>query len=225
MPRIGRGVVTTLLAAALVLAIAPAVSAHEEEQVGAINMVVGWGDEPTYAGFKNSVQLLLTQGDEPVTDIGDLYVDVTFGDQTVTLPLEPNFAVGAFGEPGDYRAWLTPTRPGSYTFRFVGTVAGQAIDQSFTSGPDTFSDVADPTAIQFPVQDPTAGALAERVEREAGRITEALDALEARAVAAEERAAGAEDDVSSARTIALVAVAVAVVAVAAAGAALVRRRR
>jgi len=76
--------------------------------------VVGWGDEPSYTGFKNSVQLTITEagGGAAVTDMGDsLKVEVIKGSEEASLPLVANFRMGAFGTPGDYRAWLMPTRP------------------------------------------------------------------------------------------------------------------
>jgi hypothetical protein len=84
-------------------------SAHEERKVGRYVFHVGFGDEPAYAGAKNSVQLLLhdAKTDKPVTSIGDqLKVDVTQGadndSQKMTMTIEPDFEVGEFGTPGDY---------------------------------------------------------------------------------------------------------------------------
>ena len=121
------------------------VSAHETRGEGPVRFVVGWGDEPTYTGFKNSVQVSITEANgAPVTDLGDtLTVEVVKGADKTTLPLVANFRVGGSGTPGDYRAWLTPTRPGSYTFRLAGTLRGQTVDQSFTSLKVVFDEVKD----------------------------------------------------------------------------------
>jgi hypothetical protein len=183
-------------------------------------MTVGFGTEPAYAGQPNSVALILVHDGAPVIDLGDtLDVEVSFGDQSQQFTLEPNFAVGAFGEPGDYRAWFIPTRAGQYTFRFTGTIQGEDVDQTFTSGPRTFSDVEDPKQIQFPVPDPTNGELAERIDQEVPRLASATD--EARAAAA-----AADDDASSAKTFAIIALAVGALGVAlAAGALLFARKR
>ena len=43
---------------------------------------------------------------------------------------------------------------GVYTFRFVGTVKGQAIDETFTSSDTTFESPEETTEIEFPVKDP-----------------------------------------------------------------------
>jgi hypothetical protein len=214
------GIVVTAVLTGFLLLPASAAFAHEGRTQGDLEMVVGFGTEPAFAGQPNSVQLLLVHDGEPVVDLGDtLDVEVSFGDQTQQFALEPNFAVGAFGEPGDYRAWFIPTRAGQYTFRFTGTIQGEDVDQTFTSGPRTFSDVEDPKSIQFPVQDPTSGELAERIDREVPRLTSATE--EARAAAT-----AANDDASSATTFAILALAVGALGVAlAAGALLFLRKR
>jgi hypothetical protein len=154
-----------------VLAASPAM-AHEDRTVGGFEFKVGWGEEPAYAGLKNSVQLILAdKTHKPVPDIGDtLKVDVAFGKETKSLPLEPNFEVGEFGDPGDYRAWFIPTRAGRYTFHFTGNVKGQNVDETFTSSDKTFDDLKDPSEVQFPAKDPGNAQLSERIEREIPRL-------------------------------------------------------
>jgi hypothetical protein len=160
------------------LVLATPALAHEEREVGMYAFAVGFGDEPAYAGLKNSVQLILSgPGDRPVTDLTDtLKVEVQFGDQKLSLPLEPNFEVGEFGIPGDYRAWFFPTRPGTYSFHFTGTIKGQNVDETFTSGPTTFDEVVEPSAVEFPVKDPNVAQLAGRLGRELPRLTRTAQA-------------------------------------------------
>lgn len=199
--KIGIAIIAAAAAALATLPFAPSAAAHEGREAGDLEMVVGFGTEPAYAGYPNSVQLILNHHDGgPVTDLrpGDLGVEVRFGDATKDVQLEPFFQVGEFGEPGDYRAWFVPTRPGAYTFILSGEVDGQRIDESFTSGPDTFSEVASPAAEEFPVQDPTNGELAERIDREVPRLTGE--------VAAARQAA--EDDAGTATTVAIVGIVV-----------------
>jgi hypothetical protein len=214
------GIVVAAALSGLLILPASAALAHEGRSEGDLEMVAGFGTEPAYAGQPNSVQLILVHDGEPVVDLGDtLDVEVSFGNQSQQFTLEPNFAVGAFGEPGDYRAWFIPTRAGQYTFHFTGTIDGEDVDQTFTSGPRTFGDVEDTNQIQFPVQDPTNGELAERIDQEVPRLTSATD--EARAAAA-----AADDDASSAKTFATIALAVGALGVAlAAGALLFARKR
>ncbi len=220
--------VVAATAVAWVLALPnPAALAHEGRNQGDLEMVVGFGTEPAYAGQPNSVELILVHEGEPVVDLGNtLDVEVSFGDQTQTFPLEPNFAVGAFGEPGDYRAWFIPTRAGQYTFHFTGTIDGEDVDQTFTSGPRSFSDVEDTKQIQFPVQDPTNGELAVRIDQEVPRLTSATEEARAAATSAVGDARTAADDASSAQTFAILALAVGALGVAlAAGALLFARKR
>ncbi|MDA0259184.1 MAG: hypothetical protein O2972_10905, partial [Cyanobacteria bacterium] len=55
------------------------------------------------------------------------------------------------GQDGSYVADFIPTAPGVYTFRFFGEIEGQAIDESFTSGPGSFDEVEPASSVQFPV--------------------------------------------------------------------------
>lgn len=165
------------LAAAFLLSLWSPAFAHEERTVGAYHFVVGWGDEPAYAGSKNSVQLILaTEAGKPVTNLGDsLQVEVIFGEQQMELPFEPAFDVEeGFGTPGDYRAWIIPTAPGTYTFHLFGAIGKQKVDERFTSGPTTFDDVADPAEVEFPTKVPTGTELSDRLDREFPRVNEAI---------------------------------------------------
>jgi len=171
------------LALCVVLTATGSAGAHERRQVGAYVMRVGWADEPTYAGVKNAVQLMLSDAKgKPFTDLPeDLKVEIVFGGQkTGPLPLEAAFGK-AFGRPGDFRAAVVPTRPGNYTFHFIGSLNGQRIDQSFTSSETTFDPVQEAAAIEFPAKDPSPGELAEKLDRlgsrlEATRVTAAAGA-------------------------------------------------
>jgi len=193
--------------------------AHEERSVGAFDMAVGFGSEPAYAGEVNSVQLLLSKNGQPVLDLGDtLDVEVAFGDQTQTFPLEPFFEEGEFGILGDYRAWFIPTRSGQYSFHFTGTIDGQDVDETFTSGPKTFSDVESPQSVQFPVQDPTTGELAERIDRVEPRLASAISDVQADVQTT-------SDDASSAKTIGLIGLVVGAIGLIVAIVALVASRR
>ena len=187
------GLAVALSFAVLLLVFAGAAAAHERRQVGSYVMRVGWTDEPTFAGVKNGVQLLLNDASgKPVTDrLDNLNVEVIFGTQkTGPLPLEPAFGK-TYGRPGDFRAAIIPTRPGNYTFHFVGSVSGQRVDQSFTSSDKTFDPVTEASAIEFPTKDPSPGELAGRLERLSSRIDEGTaSALHAAAAASQARTLG-----------------------------------
>ncbi|HEX2047914.1 MAG TPA: hypothetical protein VHF27_09125 [Acidimicrobiales bacterium] len=213
--------VATPLTAVVAVAGAIPAGAHEPRATGGFQFVVGWGEEPAYTGFKNSVQVTISEanGGPPVTDLGDsLEVEVGKGSERMTLPLEPGFRVGGPGTPGDYRAWLTPTRPGAYTFRLTGSIRGQAVNESFTSSPTTFDEVQDVAAIQFPAKDPSTGELATRIEREVPR-------LEARTASVEAGLRDVADRVDTSRTLAVVGVVTGAVGLLTAAGAVVALRR
>jgi hypothetical protein len=172
MARSLRGATRVALAAlstVTLLSLASVASAHEEEHIGKVVLEIGWAQEPAFAGLPNAVQLSVGVGDEPVEDAA-LTAVVVFGDSDSTtrtdpLPLDP-----VADAPGEYRAFVIPTRPGTYTFEITGKVAGKQIDETFTSGEQTFDEVLNPGEAQFPEQDPTQGELAERLERIDARI-------------------------------------------------------
>ena len=170
--RARRGIlaIALMIGGAVVLQAAPA-SAHEQRVVGDVVMVVGWSNEPTYAGYQNAAGVSLSevgpsedQEGPPISD-ADIQVDILFGDETSTTSTGPLPMEEAFSEPGLFEADIIPTRPGTYTYHVTGTVAGQEIDEFFTSSEDTFSNVNVPADIQFPERDPTTGELAQAVEQ------------------------------------------------------------
>jgi hypothetical protein len=199
-----------ILAGLALAALAVPASAHETKQLGPYHVAVGFGQEPAYAGQPNSVQVLLTDAaGKPVTDLGGtLQVHVSHAsnpDVRRTMVLEPNFEVGEWGTPGDYRAFFIPSAPGDYTFHLAGKIHGVAVNQPFTSGPKTFSAAEDPAGAMFPVsRAPTAAQVALRLDRETAR----LDAATARQVA------NARHDAELARSVAFAAVLLAVVGLA-----------
>ena len=158
------------------LAVLPA-SAHEIRTVGSYQFTVGWLHEPAYADEQNAVQFLLKDSHgNAVTDLTDsLKVEVIYqGQKMPALSLSPTFDPDtALGMPGEYLANVIPTRPGNYTFHFIGTIGSQSIDQSFTSSDSTFDPVKDPTAVEFPAQDPTRAQISQRLDRVDPRIVAA----------------------------------------------------
>jgi hypothetical protein len=168
-----RGPLVVFSAALVLLLGAASAEAHETKTVGSLRLTIGWGDEPAFSGLKNSIEVAVSDAaGAPVTDLADGWaVEVSFGDERVVLPLEP-----AHGRPGTFRAWLVPTRSGSYSFHFTGKARGQTIDTTSTCSDKAFSCVADAAALQFPVKDPSAAQLAERLTRTLPRAQQAADA-------------------------------------------------
>jgi len=192
------------MAGAVVLAASPA-AAHERHRAGPLELAIGFQHEPAFAGQPNAAEITITRGGKPVTGRVRLDVEVTFGSETIELAVLPG------REPGRYLAGFIPTRPGTYTFRFFGRVEGRRIDRRVTSGPETFNDVEDASGLAFPVRDPSAAELADRLERG-----------QARSARESEEAAGR---IAAARTIAVVAAVVALLALALALVAILRSRR
>lgn len=171
LSRIGRA---TVLGAVLAsLAGIGVAAAHESRAVGDYTFTVGFLNEPVYSGDKSGLDLRVTRGDEPVEGLEEtLSATVSFGDQTRDLEIS-----AVFGQPGAYRSVFFPTAAGPYTFRITGTLDGEPIDESFTSGPDTFSEVRDVTAGQFPVAFPATADIVRDAEAGAAAATTATIAL------------------------------------------------
>ena len=148
-----------LLAAGALIAGNGLVSAHEHRTVGDYTFVVGFLNEPAVQDELNAASVRITKpapadatpapGEEdvaetPVTDL-ELTVEVIIGDQKVSLPMEAKY-----GDPGNYVAYFIPTQPGDYSFHVTGEIDGQAIDETFTAGPETFSTVIPRSDLEFP---------------------------------------------------------------------------
>jgi hypothetical protein len=146
---------------AATLLVAPAV-AHEHREIadGKYEVTVGFLDEPAFVNEKNGLSLRITSleggatppgreesaGSTPVEGLANtLIAEVIYGDQSMKLELEP-----VFGDPGLYQGIFFPTATGAYTFRISGEIEGTAIDEEFTSGPETFSEVEPIEPLQFP---------------------------------------------------------------------------
>jgi hypothetical protein len=156
--RMGRAAV--LAAAVMTFAGTATALAHESREVGEHTYVVGFIDEPVFTGQKSGLEFSVSHGEEPVEGLeATLSATVTFDDQTRDLEISPRF-----GEPGWYQSVFFPTAAGPYTFRIFGEVEGEPFDESFTSGPDTFSEVQEVTGGQFPVQFPPTGDIARDAE-------------------------------------------------------------
>jgi hypothetical protein len=143
----------------------PSSLAHESRAVGNYELVVGFIGEPAFAYEKSGLEFFVTHYPEGVpvegehaegegpegTPVGGLeetlQAEVIAGGGAATreLPIE-----ASFGEPGAYESSMIFTDPAEYTFRIFGEIEGEQIDESFTSGPETFGPMEDPQDIQFP---------------------------------------------------------------------------
>jgi hypothetical protein len=204
-------------AAAIVALPATAAFAHAERDVGPYTVAIGFGTEPAFVGFPNSLEVIVhrTADGKGIEDAADtLQAEVVFGTQTMSVALEPNFDQDSGGSPGDYRGAFIPTAPGDYTFHVFGTIEGTKVEERITSAPDTFVSVTDPSTIEFPAKNPTVAELSTKLDRDTARIQAAADAS----------AKSAKDAADSAKTLGMVGIAVGGVGILIGIVALVRRR-
>lgn len=160
MKRASRVTVAAMLVAACALLVPVAVSAHEHRQVanGKYTFVVGFLNEPAFVGQENGLSLTVTKpasgtpaangesAETPVEGLDKtLKAEVIYGDQKMDLPLSPGF-----GQPGKYQSIFFPMAAGDYSFHIYGEIEGTKVDETFTSSPNGFDAVQDPTPLQFP---------------------------------------------------------------------------
>ncbi|HEV2526922.1 MAG TPA: hypothetical protein VGT61_00510 [Thermomicrobiales bacterium] len=129
-------------------------TAHEQRDVAdEYSFVVGFLEEPAYAGEQNGLDLRISTLDptggvnsEPVEGAEEtLTATVSFGELSMPLEISP-----VWNTPGSYRAIFFPTTPGDYSFHITGTLGDTEIDETFTSADGEFSSVQDPTPLMFP---------------------------------------------------------------------------
>ena len=136
-----------LVLALLVLIVAPA-SAHEEREVGAYDLELGWRVEPAYTGLFNGPEFFVHDhaSGAPVSGLETtLHLLAHVGDQEKML----QFAE-VENDPGHYTADLIPTVPGDYTFHLFGKINDQDVDEQFTSADGYFASVNPQSDIMFP---------------------------------------------------------------------------
>lgn len=163
-----------VLGVLLALGVAAPVFGHEVREVGEYTFVVGFIDEPVFAGQKSGLEFSVTAADEqPVEGLEEtLRAEVIYEGETQELPLSPRF-----GQAGWYESVFFPTAAGQYTFHILGDVGAMAVDESFTSGEDTFGDVADAASGQFPIAYPATGDIASEARAGAAAAGTATLAL------------------------------------------------
>jgi hypothetical protein len=151
----------------LVTALAPSIAlAHQRKAEGSYNFLVGWLNEPAIQGEPNGLDLTVTDAKGQPVDGAEKTLKVAIaygGGQPTDIPLSARF-----GLHGKYTAQVIPTKAGSYSFVFSGSVNGQPINDRFDSGPNTFDDVASPASYQFPEVVPAGADLAAQAQAAQG---------------------------------------------------------
>ena len=169
--RIGR---SAALGAVLTLLVGIGVaSAHEQRDVGEYTFTVGFLEEPVFTGQKSGLDLRVARGEEPVEGLEEtLQAEVSFSGQSRDLEIS-----AVFGQPGAYRSVFFPTAAGPYSFHITGNIEGTPIDETFSSGADTFGEVEDVAGGQFPIQYPATGDVVRDAEAGANAATTATIGL------------------------------------------------
>lgn len=177
------------LAASIIVLPSGRALAHEHRAVGNYELEVGFINEPALAYELNGLFLSVAFFENGVPEEGEhsegaeeegvpvegleetLEAEVVVGGGAETMPLTLE---GRFGQPGAYQAHFIPTLVGDYTFRIFGAIDGEAIDEMFDSGPETFSSVDDVSELQFPDKLPNNAELQASIDELAAKI-DALD--------------------------------------------------
>jgi hypothetical protein len=126
------------------LSVKPA-EAHITKVFGNYLVQVGWDNEPVYTGLVNAAQVTIKKGSgdsaKPVINaLKNMQISVKYGGVSKPLDFLPSSTVD-----GQYHAPLIPTRVGTYSLVFKGTVEDQAIDTEIA-----LDDVASVDALNFP---------------------------------------------------------------------------
>jgi hypothetical protein len=152
----------SVLALVLVLSLVTLALAHESRTVGKYTFEVGFLGEPTIQGQPNGLDLTITDASGAPVEGAEktLKVAIAFGGGSPKdLPMRP-----VEGQKGKYTADVIPTKAGTYSFIFSGTVNGDAVKETFESGPGRFDDVQPPSAFEFPPAGPAAADLAVQTQ-------------------------------------------------------------
>jgi hypothetical protein len=132
--------------------------------------VVGWVNEPAIVNVANAVDLRVSRTDDssPVTGLDQtLKVEVTHAEKKTELAFRPRS-----NTPGAYDGRTFPTAVGVYSFRIFGTIEGANVNETFTSGPNTFGNIVEPTGF------PDLLPLNQQLEESIGGLEERIVSLE-----------------------------------------------
>ena len=110
-----------------------------------------------------------------------------------------------YNAPGEYAADLIPTAPGAYQFRFIGTIDGEQVEETFVSkgAGGHFDDVQSSVDLQFPATLP-----------EIREIEGAVRGAQNTAQQAQDTAIDVEDSASSAAVLGIVGIVLGAVGIA-----------
>lgn len=165
-----RSSLTPAFVVALVIAVmslaTQAGSAHERRSLGPYQVVVGWLEEPAFAGVANAVDFRVTDTRstpaKPVEGLEKtLTVQVFQGGSTT--PYNAQFRT-RFGNPGAYAADIIPTREGAYRFVVKGKIDTLEVNETFETGPGRFDEIRPITQLQYPDKVPAGAELGRTLD-------------------------------------------------------------
>ena len=126
-------VATIVVAVSSLLALAQPAAAHERRMLGPYQVVVGWLNEPAFAGETNAVDFTVTDTRaSPAKAVEGLEktlkVEIVAGGLTAGYRTEFR---SRFGLPGKYAADVIPTKYGAYRFKITGKIEAQDVSETF----------------------------------------------------------------------------------------------
>lgn len=121
--------------------------AHESRQLGEYKVVIGFLNNPAFAGFPNSVDLRVMKGDQPVEGLEQTLQVELIAPKGEKMLLELR---KAHGQPGYYRGWFIPGVPGDYQFRIFGKIGGLEVNETFAKFFHSKQAVLDPKEYTLP---------------------------------------------------------------------------
>lgn len=106
--------------------------AHEKRAVGEYEFVVGYVNEPAFAGAMNALDVRISKKEEPVPGVETLKASVQYEDgaERLEVTLKPRHR-----DPGKYAGYFFPTKPGTYTFYVTGKIGETQINEVFSPKP------------------------------------------------------------------------------------------
>ena len=116
-------------------------------------------------------------------------------------------------DPGHYVAYFIPTATGQYMFRFLGSIEGNQINETFESGPGRFADIEPATPIQFP----EGAASGRELESAVRGALESAQQAQDTALALDAAAGSAQSSASTATTLAILGMALGAIGIAVGG--------
>lgn len=129
-------------------AISPALAHESREIAGKYKLVVGFVNEPAFAGHMNGVDLRVSAltDKKPIEGLEEsLQVKVSKkdGKKSILLPLRARHK-----DPGRYAGYFLPAQPGDYVFVIEGVIDGTPINERFVTGDGKVHSVETP--VRFP---------------------------------------------------------------------------